>query len=331
LKVKHVAIIGLGSIGRRHLRLLKELRPELEVTLVRSGKGPDCPEAELATRTVHDINEAVQLGIHAAIISSPTSEHLKQAMILGKAGIHFLLEKPLSLSLAGVNELLEKTAKASIVSLTGYVMRYDPGAKMFKEMLDKKDIGKSLQVRVECGSYLPDWRPGQDYRNTVSALPELGGGVLLELSHELDYIRWFFGEFQSIQANLSNSGTLGINVEEAADLILLSQNGLPVILHLDFNQRFSKRFCSIQGTKGELILNFVSKQITFHPAGSEPQIQSYEYERDHIYREQLYHFLDCIENGTTPSVTLEDGAAALRIVDAARLSHQTGQRIELAS
>ena len=138
MKVKHVAIVGLGSIGRRHLRLLKELRPQLEITLVRSGKGPDYPEVELATRTVHSLNDAVRSGIQVAIISSPTSKHLMQALMLGRAGIHLLLEKPLSHSLDGVDELLDQIEKAKNISLIGYVLRYAPGAIKFNEILKKK-------------------------------------------------------------------------------------------------------------------------------------------------------------------------------------------------
>ena len=329
MKVKHLAIVGLGSIGRRHLRLLKELRPELEISLVRSGKGSNSPEAELATRILYSLDDAVKSGIQAAIISSPTSTHVKQAEILGRAGINILLEKPLSISLDGVNELLDQIEQANIVSLCGYVLRYDPGAKKFKEMLLNNCVGQLLHVRVVCSSFLPDWRPGRDYRETVSAVPELGGGVLLELSHELDYIRWFFGEMRSVQANLHNSRTLGIDVEEAADLIMISEEGFPVALHLDFNQRFSKRYCSIQGTDGELTLDYINKRIIFHPADSDPEVQSFDYERDHLYKEQLSHFLDCIENDVSPSVTLSDGAAVLNIVEAAKQSHETGQRKEL--
>ena len=97
-------------------------------------------------------------------------------------------------------------------------------------IINSKKIGQILHVQVDCGSYLPDWRKGTDYRESVSAKAELGGGVLLELSHELDYIRWFFGEMISISANIQNSGTLGIDVEDdiskkyVRNLSLLKEN-----------------------------------------------------------------------------------------------------------
>ena len=330
MEVRRIAIVGLGSIGRRHLRILKEMRPDIEVTLVRSGSGLDWPEVELAKRTVHSLDEALGEGIQAAIISSPATVHLSQAGELAKAGIHLLIEKPLSHSLEGVDEFLNEASTKGITGLIGYVLRYDPAARKFAQMLQVGLLGNLLHARVECGSYLPDWRPDQDYRTSVSARPELGGGVLLELCHELDYIRWFFGEMISVYAHLHNSGTLEIDVQESGELILTNGYGLPISVHLDFHRRHPSRCCSVQGIEGELTWEAIQKQVIWHPAGGEPQVETFDFDRDHIYREQLQHFLDCIENGTPTVVSLEDGAAAVRLVDAALQSHESGQRMQLS-
>ena len=98
-------------------------------------------------------------------------------------------------------------------------------------------MGEIISLEAHVGSYLPDWRPQKDYKESVSARAELGGGVLLELSHELDYIRWFFGGIDSVIAVLKNSNILGLDVEDGADLILKSSKGLHISLHLDFNSR----------------------------------------------------------------------------------------------
>jgi predicted dehydrogenase len=329
MEISRFAIVGLGSIGRRHLRILKEMRPEIEVTLIRSGSGQNWPEEKLAKNTVHSIDEAVGEGIQAAIISSPAPLHLLQAVELANAGVHLLIEKPLSHTIEGINKFLNKLLTKGITVLIGYVLRYDPCARKFKEILESGSIGQFLHANVECGSYLPDWRHEQDYRKTVSALPELGGGVLLELSHELDYIQWFFGEIKSVQANLYNSGFLGIEVEESADLIMTNEDGMPVSVQLDFNRRQSTRRCTVHGTKGELTWNAITKQVICHLAGGEPEVESFDFEHDHIYLKQLQHFLDCIENEASPLVTLQDGLAVLRLVEAAREANKTGQRVAL--
>ncbi len=191
--INRLAIIGLGSIGKRHLRLIAEIRPDIEIIVMRSGHGSVCKEEQLATKIVHSVDEVVNEGVQAAIVSSPATLHLEQSLELAKRGVHLLIEKPISHTSDRVNELLKILDENDLTAMVGYVLRYDHGAIKFKKWLDNKIKGKILHVRIECGSYLPDWRPDQNYRKTVSALPELGGGVLLELSHELDYLHWFFG------------------------------------------------------------------------------------------------------------------------------------------
>jgi predicted dehydrogenase len=114
--------------------------------------------------------------------------HVEQARILIKADVPILIEKPLSVSTAGIDELAALAEGKNVKVLVGYVLRYSHSFQYFQKMIKSRNVGEPLFVRVECGSYLPDWRPGQDYRKSASAKPVLGGGVLLELSHELDYV-----------------------------------------------------------------------------------------------------------------------------------------------
>ena len=95
MAINHIAIVGVGSIGRRHLKILRDLRPELEITLVRSGIGKNFNEIDLADRVVFSIEEAIALNIQAAIISSPATKHIEQALVLANAGIHLLVRSPI--------------------------------------------------------------------------------------------------------------------------------------------------------------------------------------------------------------------------------------------
>jgi predicted dehydrogenase len=329
MKLNHIAIIGLGSIGRRHLRLIKQIRPEIKITVVRSGKGEHCAEEEIADNIVQSIKAATSLGIEAAIISTPSTFHLSNAITLLKSDIHLLIEKPLSNTMEYTEELvrLSKTSKAII--LIGYVLRYDPAAIRFKQLLLEEDIGEKLHIRVECGSYLPDWRPDQDYKKTVSASTELGGGVLLELSHELDYINWFFGQPSDIQALLRNSKTLGIDVEDQVDILLSYENDCPISVQIDFCRRKPMRVCSVLTTKGQVTWNAMSKKVVSEWVGQEKKVNEFSFERDHIYQEQLIHFLDCIENKKTPAVTLNDGVDVMQMIDACRKSNNMNRKIKI--
>ncbi len=328
--INRLAIIGLGSIGRRHLRLVSEIRPDIEIIVLRSGHGSICDEEKIASKVVHSISEAIKYGIQAAIISSPATLHLDQSLEMARNGVHLLIEKPLSNTTERVNKLLEVVNKNNLISMVGYVLRYEPGAIKFKEWLDNKIKGSVLHARIECGSYLPDWREGQDYRKTVSALSELGGGVLLELSHELDYLYWFFGKPKNVQAHIRNSKTLDINVEDQVDLLISSEKGYPISVQIDFNRRHVERKCRVLTTEGELVWDAVNKIVTWNAVNKEQDKFEYDNERDYIYRKQLNVFFDCIENDNNPAVTVKDGIKILNLIDAAfSSSEKEGVRVTL--
>ena len=329
MQLSRVAIIGLGSIGRRHLRLISEIRPDIEIIVVRSGHGNACEEEKIASKTVYSISDAIKSGVQAAIVSSPATLHLEQSLRLVNNGVHLLIEKPLSHTSYGLDEFLKSVNDNSVVAMVGYVLRYDPGAIKFKNWLNSKAIGRILHARIECGSYLPDWRPGQNYRKSVSALFELGGGALLELSHELDYLHWFFGKPIDVQAQIRNSGTLNVNVEDQVDLLMTSKQGYSIVAQVDFIRRYVKRKCTVLTTEGELTWNAIKQNITWKTVNKGSSSYDYSNKRDYIYRTQIEVFIDCIENDNAPIVAVEDGINVLRLIDAARDSSKNGYKILL--
>ena len=186
-----------------------------------------------------------------------------------------------------------------------------------------------IGAKIDCGSYLPDWRPEQDYRMTASAREDLGGGVLLELSHELDYANWLFGPFKSVEAILLNSGTLEINVEDTADLILTSKSGLTISVHLDFCRTDAIRKCTLEGSEGLLTWDGIAHSVRLQHESGEAEFWPFTIERDAMFKEQLRHFLSCIEHGDLPKVTLGDGLAVMTLIEAARRSNREHAVIQL--
>lgn len=318
MNINKLGIIGLGSIGKRHLRLLKEIRPDIEVIVLRSGRGKSCKEEKLATKIVKSIDLIIAEGIQAAIISSPATLHIKQALVLAKAGVHLLIEKPLSDSLEGINQLLKILDDNNLVSMVGYVLRYDPGAIKFKKLIDANSIGDILHARIECGSYLPEWRPGLDYKTSVSAQSELGGGVLLELSHELDYLHWFFGKPKDVQALVRNTGSLDIDVEDQVDLLLTSSEGYCISVQIDFNRRNIERKCKLLTTEGEVIWDAVNKSVICNLEEKAEEIFNYDNQRDYLYKKQLKVFIDSVEKNITPPVNINNGIDVIKLIDSIR-------------
>ena len=327
--INKIAIIGLGSIGSRYLGILKSRFRDIEIIVVRSGKGSRSLDEKLANDVVYSIEDSIKMGVEAAIISSPATEHLEQAIKLTKAGVHILIEKPLSISLNGIQELIQIINKNKVIALVGYVLRYDPAANAFKNYIDSNTLGNILSVNINCSSFLPDWRPDKDYKQSVSASKDLGGGVLLELSHELDYMSWFFGEIESTYALLYNSNLLGIDVEESADLIIKSYSGYPISIHLDFNSQFSSRKCKVNGSKGSLIWDALEKTVLYRQVGHKQKIDRFEFERDDLFIKQINHFLDCINNNSTPLVSINDAINTLELIEASRKSNELSKRVNL--
>lgn len=328
--INKILIVGLGSIGKRHLRVARELRPELQIVVLRSTHDNKIPEENLANKIVYTMEDALTEHPQAAIIASPAPFHRSVAETCISNGIHLLVEKPVTSNLADARKILAVQNQAGVQALVGYCLRYDPNAVLFKQILDQKTIGNLLQVSIECGSFLPIWRPGSNYRNSVSSRRDLGGGVLLELSHELDYARWFFGDIVSVYAQFKNSRTLDIDVEDQADIVLTTADNIILSMHLDFNTHSSRRFCIVRGSGGDLKWNAIQKKVTLNLVNKPEQEFGVAYERDDVYKRQFTHFLDCVENGQAPRVTMKDGVNVVKIIEAAQESNSTGKRILLA-
>ena len=268
--IKRILIVGLGSIGKRHLRLARELLPNADIRVLRHKTASEVPE--FSNGCFFSIEEAIAFAPQIAVIASPAPFHIPTAQALAEVGVHLLIEKPLSASLNGVMQLLETCQKQGTVLLTGYNLRFLPSLQRFRDLLGESVIGKVLSVRCEIGQYLPSWRPDNDYRQGVSARRELGGGVLLEISHELDYLRWIFGEVEWVKATLSHQSSLEIDVEDTAHLTLgfaPAVNGHQLIgsVNLDFIRHDTTRLCTAIGANGSLRWNGLTGEVALYEPG----------------------------------------------------------------
>ena len=327
--IERILIVGLGSIGRRHLRLARGLMPNADIRVLRHQNNNE--EHEYSNGNFNNLDEAVAFKPQIAVIASPASFHVATSQSLADHGVHLLVEKPLSSSLSGVARLLETCRDKNLVLLTGYNLRFLPSLQRYRDLLDERIIGSIFSVRCEIGQYLPTWRPDTDYRTSVSARSEMGGGVLLELSHELDYLRWIFGEVEWIKATLSQQSELEIDVEDSAHLTLGFQsksNNRQLIaqVNFDFIRHDTTRICTAIGEKGTLRWNGLNGDVSFYSAGSNEWIDLYSHlhHRDESYLAEWKNFMECVVQHKKPLVTGEDGLKVLEIIEAARSSDASG-------
>ena len=277
--------------------------------------------------------EAIAFFPQIAVIANPAPFHIYAAQPLADAGVHLLIEKPLSSSIDGVLQLIKTCHKQGTVLLTGYNLRFLPSLHLFRNLLIDNTIGRVSSVRCEIGQYLPSWRPSTDYRQAASARHELGGGVLLELSHELDYLRWIFGEVEWVTATLCRQSTLEIDVEDTAHLILgfVSKDDRSQLIgtvNLDFIRHDTTRNCTAIGEKGTLRWNGLTGVVELYEAEAKEWRKLF---RQHHFRDDSYlaewkNFIDCVNQDETPLVTGGDGLAVLKIIDSARVSFNNNSK-----
>ena len=185
-----------------------------------------------------------------------------------------------------------------------------------KKLLKQDILGNIYNVFVTAGQYLPDWRPSIRYEKTVSAKQDLGGGVLLELSHEIDYIQWLLGPLKIHYAQLRNSSELNLEVEEIADLVLTTNRGVVCNIHLDFLQKNAIRTCSFVGNKGRIDWNLLANKIQLHTKEKE-QCLFFETNSDSnkMYLELIKNFLNLISGRPNSCVDLEQATGTIELID----------------
>jgi predicted dehydrogenase len=246
------------------------------------------------------------------------------------------IEKPLAHTLGDAVVAVELLGPAFEQSQIGYNLRFSESLVAFRDLVRGGQFGRVERFSAEAAQYLPDWRPGKDYRDTVSARADLGGGVLLELSHELDYLRWIFGEWDWVSAWTGRTSSLEIDVEDTA-LVTIGIEGdqaeTQVVgqLSLDFVRRDKMRTVTAVCESGTLRWNGISGTVEINePSESGWKTLLTDSGSQSTYRAQWDSFLSVVEKGSAPLVAMSDGVAVLRAVEAIRHSHeQSGARVFL--
>jgi predicted dehydrogenase len=312
-------IVGFGSIGRRHLDNLRTLDPDGEVTIWHTRSRHEVGLAGVA-REVFCFEDAISPKPDLAIIANPASAHITLAQKLARAGIDLFIEKPVSSTIDGIAELQQIQKSTGTLIMVGYNLRFHTPLAILKQCLTKGRIGRLLSIRAEVGQYLPDWRPGTDYRKSVSANKELGGGAVLELSHEIDYTRWLAGEITSVMSMTEHVSDLEIAAEDSAEIIVRFSSGILGSIHLDMVQRSPARSCKLIGTSGTAVWDGMSDSVqvfTSETCQWNEANLSGKQDRNLMYLAELEHFIACCKNRTEPAVTLSDGKRVLEIALAA--------------
>ena len=294
----NILVIGAGSIGRRHAANLSRLGCKIAV---HDGYAP-----------IFDLSKALKTGDYfAVVICTPNNQHISSALLAVEAGLDVFIEKPLSDSLVGVDELISSVRRSGCIAMAGFNMRYEPGLAYLKTILDPTLVAFA---RIEFGWYLPDWRKGVDYRKIYSANKSMGGGIILDDIHEIDYACWLMGYPKNVHCSLGKFSNLEIDVEDVADIQFTYPDKL-VTIHSDYLQLHYTRRCKICMKDGKTLEWIYGSGVSEY--GAEGKVKDFSYattfEPNSMYYDEMASFIQCINKRVQPESDLENAAKILKI------------------
>ena len=317
-----IAVIGLGSISDRHRQNIKHLFPQAEVAVLSSSARSLDTLPSHANRIVDTITELIEFKPDFVIDASPSTFHAKYSKEIIEAGIPCLTEKPLTASVYDSDILIGLDNYSRTRSGVGYCLRLLPATNTIKKILENNELGEIYNVQISTGQHLSQWR-NKSYLNSVSANKALGGGVLLELSHELDLVQYLLGEMTLKYSNLNSSRQLGLEVEDIADLMLLPKDqgrNFSVYIHLDFLQVRPQRNMVIIAEKGRLEWDVISNTVKLMEDDSDRILYSDDsYDKNSMYLEMVSEFAAGVKLKESRLCTFEQARSVVEIIEQAKL------------
>ena len=273
-------------------------------------------EIQKSCKIVKSLEDGIKETPDIAFITNVTSEHVSTAIKLAECGINLFIEKPLSHSMEHIDSLSEIIKRKKIKVMIGSNFRFHECIKKIKELLDENIIDEIISVRVECGSYLPDWHPNEDYRSGYAAQKELGGGVVLTCIHEIDYLHWFLGQVDEVVSFSGKYSDLELNVDDLSTALLKFKKNIIAELHLDFFQRKEFRSCKIIGKKGTIYWDSDSNLVKLFDVNENKWIEILKisnYDRNQMFMKELDYYLDCINHNKEPMNSIIESREILKI------------------
>ena len=348
--VKRCLFIGLGGIGQRHLRNLRALRgSEVEVHAFRVRREREVLNDTLQVVPGEDLEAKYGVNVHADLdaalatkpdvvfVTNPSSLHVEITRRALEAGAHVLVEKPLSHSLSGVAELVRESQKRNLVGYVAYQLRFHPGFLRVSEILQQGLIGQPLFAEAVVGEYLPGFHPHEDYRRMYASRRDLGGGVTLSQIHEIDFLIALLGRPERVFSLGGKLSSLEIDVDDVSSSLLEFRGTegrvLPVRLHQDFVQRPAERRCVLVGDHGKLEWSLSGRSLRrWSQDGELGESHDYgDFPRNQLFEAELSHFLDCVEQGRAPNVSLATGAESLAVALSILESQQSGMPVNVGA
>jgi predicted dehydrogenase len=316
-----VAVLGLGSAGSRHARNLLALGHDVVAF------DPSPREAPAGVVLVESEQEAIRTSV-AVVVASPNVLHAAQAVAALDEGRHVLVEKPLAITAEDALAVEQAALRGGLTCGVAMNLRFLGALEAFKALLAAGRLGTPRLAEAVFGYDLRRWRPDSDYRESYSARSELGGGIVLDAVHELDYLLWLLGPIASVAAETDRVSTLEIDVEDVALALLRFRSGAVGTVSLNFFEPAYRRGCVLVGTDAVARWDWGSDEILVRDGdGATDSLPAGDIEQ--TYADVVCDFVDAVESGGVPRTSCQEGVEAVRVAEAIKQSASEGRRIAL--
>jgi predicted dehydrogenase len=295
---KNILIVGLGSIGKRHLNNFQKYCKSIDVCDSRFDRLSEAKKKFKIRNTYQDYNLALKSNKYdAVLICTPPSSHLKIASIAVKNKCALFIEKPLGIDANGWKLISNQCKKNKLINYVAYCHRFIPYTEFFKKLLvDKKIIGKIYSGHLRWASYLPNWHPYEDYRKFYMSQKKQGGGALLDDSHGIDLIRYLLGDIKSVFGKVCNLSHLEMSSDDSIHGLMNLKNKVLINLSFELYETLPEISLKLTGSKGSIKWDRVKNLIEFYDK-EKNKTKIFQYSLNNLmsmYNLQTKYFIDLL-------------------------------------
>ena len=307
----NILFVGTGSIGKRHIKVLKDILPACRFLFLRKFAREDHYSQSVDAQVFSTVEEALHHNIDLFVVSNPSAYHSEFVVKGIQYALPMYIEKPLvtkASHIAAIKEAVNKYSYSQPVQV-GCNLRFMPSLIQMKEALMAGRIGNVAHATFHAGQWLPDWRPGQDFSKSYSASAAMGGGVIFDLIHEIDSARWMLGQLNPLCCYSTSVESLNITSESVAMSCLRSSSNALVSLVVDYVSRKPLRRYQIVGDRGTLIWDLAQKKLVLQSSGQD-EILCYnpnDFDMGKTYYSAMSELVCSIQQMSLPSQGLEEG------------------------
>jgi len=306
-----VGVIGIGSMGKNHLRVYSEMNQEIVgIADINIEKGNFLAK-KYNTKFFRDYRELLKKDLDAVSIAVPTTLHKKVALDCMEKGINILIEKPIADTLRNALEIKAKAEKEDLKVMVGHIERFNPAIEKIKEMTGTGEMGELVSISAKrVGPYNPRIRDV---------------GIIIDLGvHDIDIISYLYKD--KVEYVYASAGSVIHNFEDHASILLKFRNGHAGLIETNWLTPFKIRTLTMVGDRGIASIDYLVPSLKLYNEKEEKYIRI---EKKEPLKSELEHFIECIKKNKEPIVSIEDGKNALKIALSAIESYKKNKIIKI--